>query len=81
MSESAKKRPRRPFSEDTKRKMSKSALGKVMSEEAKQNMSKAQKGRTPWNKGMKDYLSEETKQKMSKSQKKRFVRERKINDR
>ena len=79
MSESAKKRPRRPCSEETKEKIRLSNKGKVLSNEIREKMSIAKVGKAPWNKGMKDYLSEETKEKMSKSQKKRFVRERKIN--
>ena len=67
--------------EETKEKIRLSNKGKVLSNEIREKMSIAKVGKAPWNKGMKDYLSEETKQKMSKSQKKRFVRERKINDR
>ena len=52
----------------------KNRMGKLHTEETKKKMSETAKGKTPWNKGMKDEYttkphSEETKKKMSKSAK------------
>ena len=57
----------RPFSEETKRKMSEAKKGKKHSEEQKRKMSEAHKGQTSPNKGKK--LSDETKRKLSEARK------------
>ena len=69
-----------PCSEERKRNISKSNLGKKRTEEQKMRMSEVSKGRIPWNKGKKGVQaawnkgktgtqihSKETKEKMSKS--------------
>jgi hypothetical protein len=43
--------------------------GKTHTEETKRHISERTKGRTPFNKGLKDCISEETRHKMSESQK------------
>lgn len=46
-----KGRKRKPFTEETKRKMSKASKGRRLSDEAKEKISKANKGNRAWNKG------------------------------
>jgi hypothetical protein len=60
------------FSDETKKKMSESAIGKKMSEESRKKMSESQKGRIAWNKGK--VSSEETKLKMKEAWVKRKLR-------
>ena len=50
-------------SEESKKKMSKSAMGKVISKETRRKLSEANKGQIPWIKGRKH--SEETRRKIS----------------
>ena len=53
MSEAAKHRPKRTFSEESKRKMSEVRKGWKPSEETRKKMSEAKKGKPTWNKGLK----------------------------
>jgi hypothetical protein len=70
-SEAAKNRPRRPTSEETKRKISKANLGRKRSDEARAKMSAAAIGRPSSKKGVAE--SEETKLKKSISAKNRWA--------
>jgi Lhr-like helicase len=53
ISESMKKVRLKPFSEETKRKISQSKMGHSFTEEAKRKISNTLKGNIPWNKGKK----------------------------
>jgi group I intron endonuclease len=58
--------------EETKKKISISNIGRKHTENSRKNMSEAHRGKIPWIKGKKH--TEETKQKMSKSQKCRTLK-------
>lgn len=61
--------------EETKKKIAKAGIGRVIkhSEECKKQMSLTRKGRTPWNKGLKNCYTEETLRKFSSWQKGRYI--------
>jgi hypothetical protein len=71
-SEAAKNRPRRPTSEETKRKISEANLGRKRSDEAKAKMSAAATGRPSSKKGVSE--SKETRVKKSISAKNRWAK-------
>ena len=74
MSESHKGKPRKPFSEEHKRRIGEGRKGKPVSEEAKRKMSEAKKGKPSSRKGKPGKPhSEETKQKMSESRSKKVI--------
>lgn len=62
-------------SEESKKKISQSKMGHVVSIETRLLISKSGKGRIPWNKGRKNPFSESTRQKMSNSKKGRALTE------
>ncbi len=59
------------LSEETKEKIRKKHLGKLMSNESRKKMSEAKKGKIPWNKGKS--MSEESRKKMSEAKKGLFL--------
>lgn len=75
LSEEYKQKLRKPKSEETKRKISKSQKGRQLSEEHKMNISKAHKGENNPNFGK--HFSEEAKKKMSEARKKYWENKRK----